>query len=208
MTQKTFVSADHHFGHINILTYTDRGKHFNDVQHMNEMLVKIHNDRVAPNDIVFFLGDVVMGSREDNLKYVARMNGYKFLIPGNHDNCHPMYAHKNKYNYSVDLYEKHFSFIINKVDDIMTEYHHWPMLTEDSMKPLHFCHFPRTGDSHDEERYKKWRPLDCGIPIVHGHTHNKDNWDKKNNQFHIGIDSELAEYGPIELETVRKIIYG
>ncbi len=32
-------------------------------------------------------------------------------------------------------------------------------------------HFPYAGDSHDEDRYAKFRLRDEGIPLLHGHAH-------------------------------------
>ena len=46
---------------------------------MNEAMIRNWNRIVAPSDIVYFLGDVGADS------YVARLNGIKYLVKGNHD---------------------------------------------------------------------------------------------------------------------------
>jgi calcineurin-like phosphoesterase family protein len=48
-----------------------------------EIIVQRHNAVVKPNDRVYFLGDVAMP--KSGLATLARMNGRKVLIKGNHD---------------------------------------------------------------------------------------------------------------------------
>jgi calcineurin-like phosphoesterase family protein len=86
-----FFASDHHFHHANILTFNrDDGtplRKFADIDHMNEHIVNRHNSVVQPNDKVYFLGDVVMSKKSSALSILARMNGEKILIKGNHDQC-------------------------------------------------------------------------------------------------------------------------
>ena len=88
-----FFCSDHHFYHQNILTFKrDDGtplREFQDVNHMNEVMVQRHNERVRPNDKVYFLGDVTMSRNARGLEILGRMNGEKVLIKGNHDLCKP-----------------------------------------------------------------------------------------------------------------------
>ena len=82
-----FLCSDHHFGHANILTFTtedgSRVRDFTSVEHMDETMVENHNRVVSPKDKVYFLGDVAFHNR--TLATVARLNGEKILIKGNHD---------------------------------------------------------------------------------------------------------------------------
>ena len=48
-------TSDYHFSHANIIKYCDRP--FESVEEMNEAIIKRHNERVKPEDTVFFLGD-------------------------------------------------------------------------------------------------------------------------------------------------------
>jgi calcineurin-like phosphoesterase family protein len=88
-----FFCSDHHFHHANILNFKrDDGtplRVFDDVNHMNEYMVMQHNRVVKPNDKVYFLGDVAMPKTAEALKILAKMNGEKILIKGNHDVCKP-----------------------------------------------------------------------------------------------------------------------
>jgi calcineurin-like phosphoesterase family protein len=50
---------------------------------MDEHLVQVWNERVRPQDKCYHLGDVVINRK--SLKTLARLNGDKVLIRGNHD---------------------------------------------------------------------------------------------------------------------------
>jgi calcineurin-like phosphoesterase family protein len=56
---------------------------------MNEMLIKNWNDTVYNNNcVVVIVGDLAMGGKskaEKLISYLERMNGKKYLVPGNHD---------------------------------------------------------------------------------------------------------------------------
>jgi calcineurin-like phosphoesterase family protein len=88
-----FFASDHHFNHANILTFKrDDGtplREFESVSHMNEHIINCHNSVVRPGDKVYFLGDVCMDRKGKGLEILARMNGEKVLIKGNHDQCKP-----------------------------------------------------------------------------------------------------------------------
>jgi calcineurin-like phosphoesterase family protein len=91
MSRDIWLISDTHFFHKNILTFEDkngklfRGDLFKDIDHMNEVMVDNWNRRVKPGDIVYHLGDVMIGPKEDFAKLWARLNGRKRLIVGNHD---------------------------------------------------------------------------------------------------------------------------
>jgi calcineurin-like phosphoesterase family protein len=78
-----WFTADPHFGHANIITFCNRP--FADVTEMNEALVARWNSRVSDGDMVVVVGDVMMGLVEDAAPYLARLNGRKLLVIGNHD---------------------------------------------------------------------------------------------------------------------------
>lgn len=86
-----FLVSDHHFHHENILTFKRSDgtplREFKSVSHMNEHIVNCHNSVVGPKDKVYFLGDVTMSKTAASLEILARMNGEKVLIKGNHDLC-------------------------------------------------------------------------------------------------------------------------
>lgn len=84
----TFFCSDHHLGHEKTCTVFKREdgsplRPFANADEMNEAIIARHNSVVGVRDKVYFLGDVVISRRY--LSLVARMNGDKVLIRGNHD---------------------------------------------------------------------------------------------------------------------------
>lgn len=75
-----FIS-DTHFDHENIIKYCDRP--FKNQEHMNTILVKRWNERVKPEDIVYFVGDFGFGKH--GKEYAKQLNGNIVFIKGNHD---------------------------------------------------------------------------------------------------------------------------
>ena len=83
-----FLTSDTHFGHAGVCRFTEADgvtkiRPWTDPDEMDEEMVRRWNDRVRPNDKVYHLGDVVINRRA--LKTLARLNGDKVLIRGNHD---------------------------------------------------------------------------------------------------------------------------
>ena len=70
-----WITADLHLGHGNIIKYCNRP--FNDVNHMNVMLVNNWNSVVSDDDVVFVLGDLSMGNKNDAAElYIPMLKGY------------------------------------------------------------------------------------------------------------------------------------
>ena len=83
----TFLVSDTHFGHAGVCRFLrDDGsklRPWDNPDEMDEAMVKAWNETVKPTDKVYHLGDVVINRRA--LKTLARLNGDKVLIRGNHD---------------------------------------------------------------------------------------------------------------------------
>jgi calcineurin-like phosphoesterase family protein len=83
-----FLTSDTHFGHAGVCRFTEADgitkiRPWTDPDEMDEEMIKRWNDRIRPNDKVYHLGDVVINRK--SLKTLARLNGDKVLIRGNHD---------------------------------------------------------------------------------------------------------------------------
>lgn len=82
-----FIISDTHFGHANILNFLREDgsplRRFDSVQEMDEHMVERWNSVVRPCDKVYHLGDVAM--KKSCIETVARCNGHKRLVRGNHD---------------------------------------------------------------------------------------------------------------------------
>lgn len=87
MSYNVFLISDQHFGHKNILNFKRRDgsplRPFSSVEEMDETMVQNHNSMVKPTDKVYMLGDLCMNKK--CLPIIARLNGEKILIKGNHD---------------------------------------------------------------------------------------------------------------------------
>lgn len=109
-----FFYSDPHFGHFNVINYSSRpflhevrgcAVYFENnliktcatapeaevearklsVRYMEEVLVTNWNKKVTANDEVYVIGDFAFSSVEEVTRILARLNGTKILILGNHD---------------------------------------------------------------------------------------------------------------------------
>ncbi len=78
-----FFTADHHFGHKNIIKFADRPWHDRDT--MDEELIAIWNATVPEDGVVMYGGDFSFRGTGETMEILARLNGTKHLIRGNHD---------------------------------------------------------------------------------------------------------------------------
>lgn len=83
-----FLVSDTHFGHAGVCRFTRNDgvtklRPWDNADEMDEEMIKRWNERVKPKDKVYHLGDVVINRRA--LPTLARLNGDKVLIRGNHD---------------------------------------------------------------------------------------------------------------------------
>jgi calcineurin-like phosphoesterase family protein len=84
----TFLVSDTHFGHAGVCRFTREDgvtklRPWDDPDEMDEEMIRRWNDTVRPSDKVYHLGDVVINRKA--LSTLARLNGDKVLIRGNHD---------------------------------------------------------------------------------------------------------------------------
>lgn len=82
-----FLVSDTHFGHAGVCRFLREDgtklRPWDDPAEMDEFMVRAWNERVGPKDKVYHLGDVVINRKA--LSTLARLNGDKVLIRGNHD---------------------------------------------------------------------------------------------------------------------------
>lgn len=118
---------DCHFNHDKDFIWLKRG--FNSVKEMNETIVERYNEVVGEEDIVYFLGDVGMGTDYSTIaNLVSRMKGIKILIIGNHDSDEKIkylaplfgyrvqYAERLKYK-GVSYYISHYPTLVANCGD-------------------------------------------------------------------------------------------
>lgn len=78
-----FYTSDLHFGHINCLSFDNRP--FENIEVMEEEMVRRWNGRVDKSDTVYILGDIFYKYKKDKESILNSLNGQKILIMGNHD---------------------------------------------------------------------------------------------------------------------------
>lgn len=80
---KIFFTSDTHFGHANIIKYSNRP--YKTADEMDEALIANWNS-VVPNDgVVIHAGDVGLTQADKLRKILERLNGIIILVRGNHE---------------------------------------------------------------------------------------------------------------------------
>lgn len=97
-----WIISDTHFGHANILKFKREDgsplRPFSNPDEMDEHMIERWNSVVKPQDHVYHLGDVAM--RREHIRLIARCNGHKRLVRGNHD----IYKTKDYLPYFEEIY--------------------------------------------------------------------------------------------------------
>lgn len=180
-----FFTSDTHFSHTNIIRYCDRP--FSDTDHMDEEIIRRWNETVGPEDTVYHLGDIALGPIEKSLPKIARLNGHKIAVLGNHDRPFMRFGKADEMDW-WQRYAEVFELVL-----------HW----EGTVIDLHeqefrLSHFPYTGDHTPTDRHASARPVDDGTALIHGHTHTTDRLtysSKGTPQIHVGMDA--WDYAPV-----------
>lgn len=185
-----WLTSDHHFGHANIIKYTNRpfrydGPHTIPTE-MNEQLISNWNSVVKAGDRVYHLGDIALCTDGEWRNIRRRLNGQIFLINGNHEKT--ANAAKDTFVWIKDYFKL-------KVDD--------PEATHGRQEIVMF-HYPIA--SWDKHHHGSWH--------AHGHCHcNHNPWKAEHmpnaRSFDIGVDS-VADYlgsGDLKPENYRPLSY-
>ncbi len=198
MTERKFFTSDLHIGHTNIIKYTNRP--YASVDEMNNDLVRRWNEVITPEDTVWILGDLCMGKLDESLLWVEQLNGFKHLMPGNHDRMFGCQG--TKY---ANMVQKYLDAGIDRVDEYQVMMSPRGYNADGWEIPAVLaCHFPFAGDHEDqtEDWYQEYRPKERkGLCLVHGHTHGL--WRKNKNMVDVGVDA-WGGY-PVSFEDVAKV---
>ena len=115
-----YITSDSHFHHKNVLDFEDRP--FNNVEEMNEGMIRTWNDSVKKTDTVYHLGDFSFGTVHEWRAVLNELRGNIILIKGNHD--------KTK--------------IVNTLvrEGWINEYHPLGTILTQEKMTIHLCHYP------------------------------------------------------------------
>ncbi|MDO5521260.1 MAG: metallophosphoesterase family protein [bacterium] len=88
MEERIFYVSDYHFDH-QIALKRSRSDWFSTIEEMNETMIRLHNQKVRPEDQVYILGDIIVceeSELEERLQAtIGKLQGHLHLICGNHD---------------------------------------------------------------------------------------------------------------------------
>lgn len=164
-----YFTSDTHFDDWNVINFSRRP--FDTVKVMNETLIENWNSKVKTHDVVYHLGDF---SVEREIKPILeRLNGYIYLIPGNHD--HGIIKMVNR---EPTTFAKYYNFRILSA------------LYEIDLKGVNIslCHYP----------LRVWNQQHKGAFHLHGHSHGTLNeWGRA---MDVGVDAN--DYRPISIDEV------
>lgn len=169
---KYWFTADLHFDHTNVITYAKRpflnadGKP--DVEMMNNTMISMWNDSVKPEDHVYVLGDISLGSPERAYHHVRQLHGIKHLVFGNHDKALRKSAKfLSLFQWSRDLTE------IRVPDETITEGR------SRGTQPIVLCHYAM----------RVWNKSHHGAWQLYGHSHGSLKDDPYSRQIDVGSTS-------------------
>lgn len=174
-----FVTSDQHLQNRNIWAkYSHDTRPFHSQGEHDAMIIHHWNSVVSPDDLVFVLGDFIMGASENVESLLYRLNGTIFLVRGNHDT-----------DSKIDIYKQHSNKVI-AVEDYNILYYKGKFIVMN--------HYPVQGDSVKDNHLKcdGWKNAteffgqdydDC--IYLYGHVHGNAPCDMKNHCYHIGVDT-------------------
>ena len=184
MARDIWVISDTHFRHANILKFTDgatgklvRGDRLADVDEMDEHMIQQWNSVVKKGDLVYHLGDVVIGDKEWFKSNWSRLNGSKRLIVGNHDDI---------------------KFLAG--GGFFAKVQMWRMFPEFG---LMFSHVPLHSSSllRHVDKTKNYPDGCTALLNVHGHIHQNPSPEGP----YRNVSVEHIDYTPVNIEDLRII---
>lgn len=199
---QNYFTSDEHYGHRNIIEYA--GRPFKSVEEMDAALVFNHNRVVRPCDTVYHLGDFCWSdTRVGN--YLAQLNGTHVLIPGNHDKCFP--THKKWGSSGAKYVKAGFANVVQGAPWghlVLTRNGKVAHVRRDDPVPsdlwghavARLAHMPYYIDfakNFEDPRYGDARPTPVGLPLIHGHIHEKwRTWGRR-----IAVCVEQWDFTPV-----------
>lgn len=168
-----WFTSDLHFNHLNILKYEPESRPFADIYEMNRTLIDNWNMVVKPSDIVYVLGDFMMGSVEEGRKCIEQLNGEIILIRGNHDTPK-----------RIEMYKE---LGIEVCDINYLSYKGCYMI---------MCHFPMCSQEFADMVLHDNSEIIC----LYGHVHHQAPKGYNNGMYHVGVDTN--NLFPVSVEQI------
>lgn len=189
---KVFFTADHHFGHENIIKFCERP--FATVGQMDATLIENWNRVVKHDCTVFHLGDFTLLEGGFAAQYFGALNGRICVlgVPWHHDKRWLKYAQNPPYR----TYDEHPVTILPP--EVSLEF----KFSEQQKHPhsIHLSHYPM--GEWDRAYHGGWH--------LHGHSHGKykgDNHLTGEFCWDVGVDGKGIGYTPISFGGILEWAY-
>lgn len=173
-----FITSDLHIGHNKEFLYNPRG--FDNIYDHDRALIKNWNNTVADDDIVYVLGDLMLGDNAYGCSTFNHLNGRKIIILGNHDTD----TRRELYPNLRGVVEVTYATVLK-----YEGYH------------FYLSHYGALTSNHDYDK-----PLKQRLISLCGHTHTKDrfaDWDK-GYIYHCELDAH--DMRPINIDQIIRDI--
>lgn len=197
MTQ--WFTSDLHLGHSRLLELSPgRGGAFDDAGEMNRRLVENWNAVVRPDDTVWVLGDVDMHGKPAHLALVSQLAGTKVLVCGNHDACWAGF--RDGWKHRGAYLAAGFAAVLDFASTVLP-----PLDPQARGTRVLLSHFPYEGDSQEQDRYTAFRLRDEGVPLVHGHVHDRFRERRSSRgTWGINVGVDWWDYTPVSAERLAQ----
>ena len=126
LDDQTWIISDTHFFHTNI------GKYCNRPDGWQEKIIENWNRFISPEEVVFHIGDLALGKKDDLEGLATHLNGQIYLMRGNHDRRSSAFYCQLGITLVVDPYH------LTHPSGLQLVFSHRPILTiEPNMLNLH-----------------------------------------------------------------------
>lgn len=179
----TWLVSDTHFDHA----FVSKLRGFDSKDEHDRAIIKNWNNVVNPEDTVWHLGDVGMGSLKRFSDQVSELNGTINLVLGNHDEVSSIHrgAHKHQREWMQSFNSiQQFARIKTSVGNVL------------------LSHYPYSGDHTQDDRFDQYRLRELDLPIVHGHTHS----DNRGGGMQVCVCLEAWNLTPARVDQVEKLL--
>lgn len=167
---RIFVTSDTHFGHDREFVYGPRG--FNSIGEHDETIIARWNEVVNEDDIVYHLGDVMLGDNSYGIECIKRLKGTIYIIPGNHDTSARISLYKKLDN--VHVLESGIPGLEAAAATLKYNKYNF-----------YLSHHPTLTSNLEKAPYLKMHLIN-----LFGHTHQtKPFYEEMPYMFHVGMDS-------------------
>lgn len=192
-----FFTSDHHFGHKNIGRTCAR-PHL-DHTLMDAEMIDRWNSVVPADGHVFHLGDfsLDMPPAEQTRPH---LNGTITLIAGNHERWWDGRTNRKRARTMQNRARRVFDEIVPSGRAVITI----------NGTVILLSHLPYHGDSHLDERYANFRPIDTGLPLICGHVHNT--WatlhggDGRLHRGQLNVGVDVWDFTPVPMNTALDLL--